>query len=837
MKTIIVVGNGMVGYKFCEKFVAASENENFKVIVFGEEPRPAYDRVHLSEFFENQDAKALEMAPAEWYKENGIDLIVDERVSDIQRTTKTIITAKNRVFNYDYLVLATGSSAFVPPIKGVEKEGVFVYRTIEDLEGMLAYAAKLKESNPKARAAVLGGGLLGLEAGKAVMDMGLEPHIVEFASKLMPRQLDARSSKVLQLKLESIGLNIHLSKATNQILGEDHIIGLEFGEDDILGVDMLVVSAGIRPRDELGKTSGLEMGVRGGIVVDNKMQTSDENIFAIGEVALYNQMIYGLVAPGYDMAGVAVNQIIGNTEELMPAEIDMSTKLKLIGVDVASFGEPFMPASKGHSVIFENKTQHLYKRINVSLDGKSLLGGILVGDASDYNMLHQVFLNGMAIPEDPAQLILPATEGGAFGSALDLPDEAQICSCENVSKGQICGSIKDGSCEDLAGVISSTKASTSCGGCKPMVTDLVNETLKSLGKTVKNVICEHFDYSRQELYGIIKAKKLTSFNEVLDATGTGHGCETCKPLVSSIFASLYNDTPNKEDVTQDTNDKFLANIQRNGTYSVVPRIAGGEITPEGLIALGQIGSKYNLYTKITGGARIDFFGAELNDLPAIWKELIDAGFESGHAYGKSLRTVKSCVGSTWCRYGLAESISFAIELENRYKGLRSPHKIKGGVSGCIRECAEARGKDFGIIAVEGGWNLYVGGNGGATPKHAQLLAEKIDNETVIKYLDRFLMYYIQTAAPLMRSAAWLDKLEGGIEQLKKVVIDDSLNINEDLEKEMQFLVDAYECEWKQAIENEETKKRFNHFVNSDDRDDNLVFVPMRDQKMPEHWKN
>ncbi|WP_158839648.1 nitrite reductase large subunit NirB [Polaribacter sp. L3A8] len=837
MKTIIVVGNGMVGYKFCEKFVAASVNEEFKVIVFGEEPRPAYDRVHLSEFFENQDAKALEMAPAEWYKENKIDLIVDERVSDIQRTTKTIITAKNRVFNYDYLVLATGSSAFVPPIKGVEKEGVFVYRTIEDLEGMLEYAANLKEKNPNARAAVLGGGLLGLEAGKAVMDMGLEPHIVEFAPKLMPRQLDARSSKVLQLKLESIGLNIHLSKATNQILGDDAITGMEFGEDDVLDVEMLVVSAGIRPRDELGKTCGLEMGVRGGIVVDNKMKTSDENIFAIGEVALYNQMIYGLVAPGYDMAGVAVNQIIGNTEELMPAEIDMSTKLKLIGVDVASFGEPFMPASKGHSVIFENKTQHLYKRINVSLDGKSLLGGILVGDASDYNMLHQVFLNGMAIPEDAAQLILPATEGGAFGSALDLPDEAQICSCENVSKGQICGAIKDGSCEDLAGVIASTKASTSCGGCKPMVTDLVNETLKSLGKTVKNVICEHFEYSRQELYGIIKAKKLTSFNEVLDATGTGHGCETCKPLVSSIFASLYNDTPNKEDVTQDTNDKFLANIQRNGTYSVVPRIAGGEVTPQDLIVLGQIGSKYNLYTKITGGARIDFFGAELNDLPAIWKELIDAGFESGHAYGKSLRTVKSCVGSTWCRYGLAESISFAIELENRYKGLRSPHKIKGGVSGCIRECAEARGKDFGIIAVEGGWNLYVGGNGGATPRHAQLLAEKIDNETVIKYLDRYLIYYIQTAAPLMRTAAWLDKLEGGIEQLKKVVIDDSLHIVDDLEKEMQFLVDAYECEWKQAIANEETKKRFNHFVNSDDRDDNLVFVPLRDQKMPELWKN
>jgi nitrite reductase (NADH) large subunit len=836
MKTIIVVGNGMVGYKFCEKFIAKEGSEKFKIIVFGEEPRPAYDRVHLSAFFENQNAKALEIAPKEWYEENGITLVVGERVSDINRFDKKVTTASGNEFPYDYVVLATGSSAFVPPIKGVEKEGVFVYRTIEDLEDMLAYAEKINKEKSNGKAAILGGGLLGLEAGKAVMDMGLEPHIVEFASKLMPRQLDARSSKVLRLKLETIGLHIHLGKATNQILGDKAIVGMEFGEDDVLEVDMLIISAGIRPRDELGRTCDLEMGTRGGIIVDHKMKTSDAHIYAIGEVALYNQMIYGLVAPGYEMAEIAAAQILENDIE-MTAEIDMSTKLKLIGVDVASFGEPFMPASKGHSIIFENKTKYLYKRINVSLDGKTLLGGILVGDASDYNMLHQIYLNGMKIPEDPSQLILPASDGGSFGSALDLPDDAQICSCENVSKGTICNLIKDGECEDLVGVIKISKASSSCGGCKPMVVDLLNETLKSLGKTIKNVICEHFEYSRQELYGIIKAKKLTSFNDVLDTCGAGHGCETCKPLVSSIFASLYNVTPNKEDVTQDTNDKFLANIQRNGTYSVVPRIAGGEVTPENLIVLGKIGSKYNLYTKITGGARIDFFGAELNDLPSIWKELIDAGFESGHAYGKSLRTVKSCVGSTWCRYGLDESISFAIELENRYKGLRSPHKIKGGVSGCIRECAEARGKDFGMIAVEGGWNLYVGGNGGATPRHAQLLAEKIDNETVIKYLDRYLIYYIQTAAPLMRTAAWLDKLEGGIEQLKKVVVEDSLNIVEDLEKEMQFLVDTYECEWKQAIENEETEKRFQHFVNSDDRDDNIVFVPLRDQKMPELWNN
>tara|TARA_R110002126_G_scaffold291780_1_gene457920 strand:- start:11295 stop:13811 length:2517 start_codon:yes stop_codon:yes gene_type:complete len=837
MKTVIVVGNGMVGYKFCEKFIASSESKNFNIIVFGEEPRPAYDRVHLSEFFENQDAKALEMAPAEWYAENRIDLIVDERVSDIHRNTKTISTAKNRVFNYDYLVLATGSSPFVPPIKGVEKEGVFVYRTIEDLEGMLSYAAKIKGKKPNAKAAVLGGGLLGLEAGKAVMDMGLEPHIVEFAPKLMPRQLDARSSQVLQLKLESIGLHIHLSKATNQILGNGAIVGMEFGEDDILAVDMLIISAGIRPRDELGKEAGLEVGIRGGIVVNNKMQTSDENIFAIGEVALYNQMIYGLVAPGYDMAGVAVDQIIRKSENVMVEDIDMSTKLKLIGVDVASFGEPFMPASKGHSIIFENKTQHLYKRINVSLDGKSLLGGILVGDASDYNMLHQMYLNGMKIPEDPSQLILPASDGTAnFGDVMDLPDTAQVCSCENVTKGQICGVIESGDAKDLADVISCTKAGTGCGGCKPMVKDITIAKLKSLGIVVKDAVCEHFDFNRQDLYKIIEVKGYDTFDQVLDNHGNGgHGCELCKPLVASLMATIHADTANKEFAIQDSNDRFLANIQRNGTYSVVPRVPGGEITPDKLIALGQIAKKYDLYTKVTGGVRIDLFGATLNQLPLIWKELIAHGFESGHAYGKSLRTVKTCVGSTWCRYGMDESVSFGIELENRYRGIRAPHKIKGGVSGCIRECAEARGKDFGLIAVEGGWNLYLGGNGGANPRHAELFAEQIDNKTVIKYLDRYLMFYMRTAKLLQRTAAWQERLEGGLDYLKEVIINDKLGIVADLENDMQALVNKFECEWTQAVNDPEVMKRFNHFVNSEEEDDNLVFVPLRDQKMPEPW--
>jgi nitrite reductase (NADH) large subunit len=835
MIKVIVVGNGMVGYKFCEKFVAKNGQENYQITVFGEEPRRAYDRVHLSEYFGGKSAEELSMSTLSWYSENNIALNTSELVVNIDKTNKTITTHLEKTHPYDYLVLATGSSAFVPPIKGVEKEGVFVYRTIEDLDAMMAYAKKIKQ-NGATQAAVLGGGLLGLEAANAVLGMGLNPHVVEFAPKLMPRQLDQLASDMLQSKIETLDIGIHLNKSTQYIAGDKAITGMMFANEELLKVDMLVISAGIKPRDELGRIAGLEVGERGGIVVNNRMQTSDSHIYAIGEVALYNSMIYGLVAPGYEMADVAAEQIM-NGDKTMKDTIDMSTQLKLIGVEVASFGDPFVENNGVTAIVYENKLSGIYKRINVTKDGKTLLGGILVGDSSDYNTLFQMYSNAMPLPKNPEDLILGARGGEAssIGNVMDFPDTAVICSCENVSKGSICNAIKDESCSSLSEVVKHTKATTGCGGCKPMVVDLVKATQKSLGKEVKEVICEHFAYNRQELYDIVKINKFTHHNEVLGIVGKGDGCEVCKPILSSIFSSIYNDTANKHVTAQDSNDRFLANIQRNGTYSVVPRIAGGEITPQKLIVIGEVAQKYNLYTKITGGQRIDLFGAQLGDLPQIWKILIDNGFESGHAYGKSLRTVKSCVGNAWCRYGMDESAGFAIELENRYKGIRSPHKIKGGVSACIRECAEARGKDFGLIAVEGGWNLYVCGNGGANPKHAVLLAEKIDRATCIKYLDRMLMFYIRTAGPLVRTSTWLEKLEGGLNYLKEVILEDSLGIAATLELEMQGLVDTFECEWKQAIEDPEMMKRFSHFTNTDEGDDTIVFVPLRDQKMPKSW--
>ncbi|GAB3514421.1 nitrite reductase large subunit [Emticicia fontis] len=835
-RRVVVVGNGMVGYKFCEKLIAKG-SDFFQITVFGEEPRPAYDRVHLSEYFAGKTAEDLTLAPLDWYFDNNIQIHLSDPITHIDRENKTVLSHHGLSVPYDYLILATGSAPFVPSIPGIEKEGVFVYRTIEDLEMMQSHAVKARKG------AVIGGGLLGLEAGKALIDLGLEEiHVIEFAPKLMPRQIDQLGSDMLKTKLESLGLKIHLSKNTQEITGDDAIRGMSFADGSKLDVDMLVISAGIKPRDEVARLAGLEVGSRGGIVVNNHLQTSDPNIFAVGECALHNHMIYGLVAPGYDMAEVVATNLtkMAGSEGKTFVSFDMSTKLKLIGVDVASFGNPFIQEPDCQTIVYENKSKGVYKRINISVDGKSLLGGILIGDAEQYNMLLQTTINNLVIPKDPKDLILGSRGGESDGGAgvMALPDEALICSCEAVSKGRICHEIVENKVTTIDGIKKCTKAGTGCGGCVPLVKDLVQGTMKAQGIYIRNILCEHFDYTRQELFNLVKINDLRTYDEVLNKFGKDDGCEVCKPAIASILASLWNEMILQKDnaTSQDSNDRFLANIQRGGTYSVVPRIPGGEITPEKLIVIGQVAQKYGLYTKITGGQRIDLFGAHIGDLPQIWEELIAAGFESGHAYGKSLRTVKSCVGTTWCRFGVQDSVSFAIEVENRYKGLRSPHKLKSAVSGCIRECAEAQSKDFGIIATEKGWNLYVCGNGGSKPQHALLLATDLSSEMCLKLIDRFLMFYIKTAEPLTRTATWLNKMDGGIAYLKSVIIDDSLGICDDLEKEMQTLVNNYQCEWKEAVETPEIRKRFVHFVNAPEvKDPNVKYEPLRDQVMATDW--
>lgn len=832
-KTVVIIGNGMVGHKFCEKL--RQKTPALDIIVFCEEPIRAYDRVHLTDYFKKSAADDLFLSEKEWYLENNIQIHLNDPVVDINNHDKQIQSLQGKKVNYDFLIFATGSAAFVPSISGIDKEGVFLYRTIEDLELIKDYAHGAKSG------AVLGGGLLGLEAAKALVDLGIaETSVIEFAPRLMPRQIDEPASNVLQTKLAELGLTCLLQKSTDKLLGDKTLTGISFTDGSSLATDILIISAGIRPRDEIAKKIGLAVGPRGGIIVNSQMQTSDPCIYAIGECALVDDMIYGLVAPGYEMAEIAASHILGDKKAFQT--FDMSTKLKLMGVDVASFGDPFINEPHARVISLEDRHKGIYKRLNISPDGQRLLGGILVGDATSYNMLLQTVNNNLRLPEHPEALLFEDRGSStANGNGLAaLPDTALICSCEGISKAQICDAVTTQQCETADAVKKCTKAGSGCGGCMPMVKDLVTYSLKQQGKQIRTTICEHFDLNRQELYDLIKIHALESYDDVLNTLGRGHGCEICKPLVSSLLASIWNDMILKKgnDVAQDSNDRFLANIQKGGTYSVVPRIPGGEILPEKLIVIGEVAKKYNLYTKITGGQRIDLFGAHLNDLPAIWEELIAAGFESGHAYGKALRTVKSCVGSTWCRFGLHDSVSFAIDIEKRYRGIRAPHKFKSAVSGCIRECAEAQSKDFGIIATEKGWNLYVCGNGGSKPQHALLLATDIDSETCIRYIDRFLMFYIRTADPLTRTATWLNKMEGGLEHLKNVVINDSLGMADSWEQEMQELVNAYQCEWKTAVEDPNIRKRFVHFVNApEEKDTSVRFDEFRGQKKAADWNN
>ena len=828
---LIIVGNGMVGHHFAEQLVESGALAGFEVTIFGEERHRAYDRVHLSEYFSGRDAESLALCNADYYHTHGIQLRSGEAVTAIDREQQLVVTEQGH-YAYDQLVLATGSFPFVPPIPGNDSEGCLVYRTLDDLDAIQAAAKNATNG------VVVGGGLLGLEAANALRGLNLDTAVVEFAPRLMPMQVDSEGGELLKEKIEALGVQVLTERATQRIEpGDNSRLRMVFQDDKVLETDLIVFSAGIRPQDTLARECGLSIGERGGVVIDDQCRTSDPNILAIGEVALWNQSIFGLVAPGYQMAKTAVATLTGG--DICFSGADMSTKLKLLGVDVGSIGDAHGNQNPGARMFrYLDPLTQVYRKLVVTSDGKKLLGAMLVGDNSAYDTLLQYYANGIELPKEPASLILPQQSGAAPSLGPDaLPETAMICSCHNVTKGSICSAI-DAGAADLGSVKGATKASTGCGGCAALLKSVVDHELVARGVEVDTSICEHFAHTRQGLYDIVRVEGIKTFSELMEKHGNAEthrlGCDICKPAVASILASCFNEpiTDAAHVPLQDTNDTFMANMQKNGTYSVVPRIAGGEITPDKLVVLGQVAQKYQLYTKITGGQRIDLFGARLEDLPAIWGELIEAGFETGHAYGKSLRTVKSCVGSTWCRYGVQDSVGMAIQLENRYKGLRAPHKIKFGVSGCTRECAEAQSKDIGIIATENGWNLYVCGNGGMRPRHAELFATDLDDEQLYRTIDRFLMFYVRTADRLQRTSVWRENLEGGLDYLKEVILEDSLGINDELERQMQHVVDSYQCEWANAISDPEKLKRFRNFVNDARPDPSIIMTSERGQLRP-----
>ncbi|MFG2813541.1 nitrite reductase large subunit NirB [Streptomyces sp. NPDC048410] len=826
-RELVLIGHGMVGQRFLEALYEQPGADAWHVTVLAEEPRPAYDRVHLTSWFSGTTAEELSLVPDGFMVRHGITPHLGDPATAVDRAARTVTSASGRVLRYDALVLATGSYPFVPPVPGHDTPGCHVYRTLEDV-------GAIREDAVRARTGiVVGGGLLGLEAAGALRTLGLETHVVEFAPRLMALQVDEGGGAVLRRKIEELGVRVHTGTGTSAVeAGADgRVRAARLSDGTELPAGLVVFSAGVRARDQLARDCGLPVGERGGITVDASCRTADPRVWAIGECAqAADGRVYGLVAPGYAMAETAARQLCRKEGEFTGA--DLSTKLKLLGVDVASFGDPHGTADGSLDVTFTDSRSGVYKKLVIGADD-TLLGGVLVGDTEAYGLLRPLALAGKPLTVPPEQLVLPATQGGTV--TPELPDDAVLCSCHHVTGGAIRTAVREQGLTDVTEVKKCTRAGTGCGSCLKALTTVVRDELTASGAELSRDLCEHFTHTRAELYEIVRVRGITDFSTLLDHHGTGEGCEVCKPVVASILASLGNGhvLDGEQAALQDTNDHHLANIQRNGSYSVVPRVPGGEITPEKLIVIGEVARDFGLYTKITGGQRIDLFGARVDQLPAVWRRLVDAGFESGHAYGKSLRTVKSCVGQTWCRYGVQDSTSLAIELELRYRGLRAPHKLKSAVSGCARECAEAQSKDFGIIATSTGWNLYVGGNGGTTPRHADLLATDLDKATLVRTIDRFLMFYIRTADRLERTAPWLERLEGGLDHLRAVVLDDSLGIAADLDAQMARHVSGYTDEWAAVLDDPDRLRRFTSFANAPDvPDPTVTFVPERDQIRP-----
>ena len=849
------------------------------MVVIGEEPHLAYNRVGLTGFFEHRKVENLYINPEKWYKDasdGSLNYHLNSRVTEIRPEQRKVLTESGEEVSYNILVLATGSDAILPDdIPGYDAKGVFVYRTVEDLQQLIELASTVKGST----GCVVGGGLLGLEAAKAMLDLEDlgKVKLLERNRWVLSRQLDGDAGTMVVDLIRKLGLEVLLTKRVKEIeVDEDNSVkGVLLEDGERTDCSCVVFAIGVKPRDELARKAGLTCSDRGGITVDDDLKTSDPNIYAIGECSSWEDQSFGLIAPGYEQADVLsfnLTQAKAHSYRKFKRP-DLSTKLKLLGVEVASFGDFFADRDgpkylprrhkpKGENLTngnaqtngnthtaspssvkaltFKDPFGAVYKKYIFTSDGKYLLGGMMIGDTKDYVKLVSMVKSQKPLEVPPAEFIVGSQKGGEE-NADDLDDDTQICSCNNVSKGEISRCIKDGTCKSLGEVKACTKAGTSCSGCLSLVTSILNKTMKEMGQEVSNNLCPHFKHSRGDLFNIINVKQLKSFADVIRSAGKDPeslGCEVCKPTIGSILASLFNkhvlDKPLHG--LQDTNDRFLGNIQRNGTFSVIPRIAGGEITPDKLIAIGTVAKKYDLYTKITGGQRIDMFGAKKQDLLDIWTELVAAGLESGHAYAKALRTVKSCVGTTWCRFGIGDAVGMAIRLEERYKSIRSPHKIKGGVSGCVRECAEAQSKDFGLIATEKGYNIYVGGNGGTTPRPAEKLAGDVPPDDVIPILDRYLMLYIKSADRLQRTARWIEQLPGGIKYLREVILDDKLGICAELEKQMQAIVGTFFCEWTATITSPDRRRLFQQFANSTATQPPAIEpVSERGQSRPAYW--
>ncbi|CCU56785.1 NADPH-nitrite reductase [Bacillus subtilis] len=792
-KQLVLVGNGMAGVRAIEEILSVAKDE-FQITIFGAEPHPNYNRILLSKVLQGDtDIKDITLNDWDWYEENNIQLYTNETVIKVDTENKTVITDADRIQPYDELILATGSVPFILPIPGADKKGVTAFRDIKDTDTMLAASKQYK------KAAVIGGGLLGLEAARGLLNLGMDVSVIHLAPFLMERQLDATAGRLLQKELEKQGMTFLLEKQTEEIVGDDRVEGLRFKDGTSIEADLVVMAVGIRPNTTLGAESGIP--VNRGIIVNDYMQTKIPHIYAVGECAEHRGIAYGLVAPLYEQAKVLAKHICGIETKPYEGSV-LSTQLKVSGVEVFSAGD-FNESEEKKAIKVFDEQDGIYKKI--VLRGNQIVGAVLFGDSSEGNRLFSMIQKEADISETSKISILqPLDQQAGTSITAAMSDDEIICGCNGVSKGAIIQAIQEKGCSSTDEIKACTGASRSCGGCKPLVEEILQHTLGSDfdASAQKESICGCTTLSRDEVVEEIKAKGLSHTREVMNVLGwkTPEGCSKCRPALN-YYLGMINPTKYEDDRTSRfVNERMHANIQKDGTYSVVPRMYGGVTNSTDLRKIADVVDKYEIpLVKMTGGQRIDLIGVKKEDLPKVWEDL---DMPSGYAYGKTLRTVKTCVGEQFCRFGTQDSMALGIALEKKFEGLNTPHKVKMAVSACPRNCAESGIKDLGVVGIDGGWELYVGGNGGTHLRAGDLLMKVKTNEEVLEYAGAYLQYYRETANYLERTSAWLERV--GLSHVQSVLNDPEKR--QELNDRMNETLSVHKDPWKDFLEDKQTSK-------------------------------
>jgi nitrite reductase (NADH) large subunit len=794
---LVVIGNGMAGARTVEEILTRGGGQQFDITMFGDEPYGNYNRILLSNVLNGtQDAADIFLNPLEWYKENEVTLHAPARVTRIDRARKQVMSDDGQITPYDKLLIATGSRPFVPPMEGLEtpdgepKHGVFVFRTLDDCHKIAGYATKCR------KAAVIGRGLI---------NYGVEVHVIHLAPWLMNNQLDAAGGKILTSIMEKMGVHVHLEKATAAILGEDSATGLQFKDGSVLDCDMVIISAGITPNNELARDCGLS--VERAIVTDNQMRSVDDlDVYVVGECAQHRGRVYGLVAPLWEMGQVLADHITGRNENAAYHGSKIATKLKVMGVELASMGVTEPQDERDEVVTFAEPKRGTYKKLIIR-DG-ILIGAMMLGDLNKVAYLMQAFDRGTPLPEERLSLLFDIGAPSIEATMLEMPDSAQICNCNGVSKGQIRKCVTGGK-RSLKMVMEATRAGMGCGSCKKLVQEVVEWAAE--GQIEEDPSIHYYvpgvSLPKPELVEAIMTQGLKSVSSVFDALAGGVEDVGSKMGMASLLKSLWGAEYEDERDARYINDRVHANIQKDKTFSVIPRIYGGVTTADDLIKIGEVAKKYDVpMVKFTGGQRIDLLGIKKEDLPGVWKDL---GMPSGHAYAKSFRTCKTCVGTDFCRYGVGDSTGLGIKIEKRFQGVESPGKLKLATAGCPRNCSEAMVKDIGAVAVEGGrWEIYVGGAAGAHIRKGDILCSVDSHEAVLQIMGRFMQYYIENAKYLERTYGFLERV--GVDKIRAVVVEDSEGIAERLDAAMQATVEAYVDPWLEAI----TPATANQFVST-----------------------